>query len=92
VVAIASGVLSGKWFKSPLIKRWKKYEQRQKVAEIFQIATQLLTGKKTATTPTVSFSPPLSIDDLGGVDAPDGALLKSLTDEARQLLLSHPQV
>ncbi len=92
VVAIASGVLSGKWFKSPLIRLWKKYEQRQKVAEIFQIGTQLLTGKKPATTPMVSFSPALSIGDLGGADAPDGTLLKNLTDQAAQLLLSHPHV
>jgi hypothetical protein len=33
VVAIASGVLSGKWYQNPLIHLWKKYEQRQKVAE-----------------------------------------------------------
>jgi 1-acyl-sn-glycerol-3-phosphate acyltransferase len=90
VVAIASGVLSGKWFKNPLIKLWKKYEQRQKVAEIFQIASQILTGVKPSATPVVSFSPPLTIAELGGKDAAEGALLASLTEQARLLLSNHP--
>jgi hypothetical protein len=92
VVAIASGMLSGKWFKNALIKRWKKYEQRQKVAEIFQIASQLLTGVKPVATPKVSFSSPLAIDDLGGEEAPDGVLLASLTAQARGLLSHHPHI
>ena len=92
VVAIASGMLSSKWFENPLINIWKKYEQRQKVAEIFQIGAQLLTGKKPAITPAVSFSAPLTITDLGGEMAPDGVLLASLTTHARQLLEAHPQV
>lgn len=91
-VAIASGILSGKWFKNPLIKMWKKYEQRQKVAEIFQIAAQLLTGKKPASTPLVSFSAPLTVDDLGGEDASEGTLLASLTEQARCLLENHPHI
>jgi len=90
VVAIASGILSKRWFKNPLIKLWKKYEQRQKVAEIFQVATQLITGKMPKSTPMVSFSPSLSIDDLGGEDAPEGTLLASLIDQARRLLAGHP--
>jgi 1-acyl-sn-glycerol-3-phosphate acyltransferase len=90
VVAIASGVLSEKWFKNPLIKLWKKYEQRQKVAEIFQIATQLITGRKTTSTPVVSFSLPLTINDLGGESAPEGTLLASLVEQARKLLVDHP--
>jgi 1-acyl-sn-glycerol-3-phosphate acyltransferase len=90
VVAIASGVLSEKWFKNPLIKLWKKYEQRQKVAEIFQVATQLITGKKSSSTPLVSFSRSLTIEDLGGVGAPGGSLLASLVEQAQKLLADHP--
>jgi len=89
VVAIASGVLSAKWFKNPLIKLWKKYEQRQKVAEIFQIASQLLTGMKPSATPEVSFSSSLTISELGGEEVPDGVLLASLTEQARLLLLNN---
>ena len=87
VIAIASGMLSGKWFKNPLIKIWKKYEQRQKVAEIFQIAAQLLTGKKPTITPKISFSAPVMIADLGGEEAPDGAILAKLIARAKQLLV-----
>ena len=92
VVAIASGVLSAKWFKNPIIKLWKKYEQRQKVAEVFQIASELLTGKEPSATPLLSFSPPLTIDQLGGVSAPDGILLESLISQACSLLVTHPHV
>jgi hypothetical protein len=92
VVAAVSGMLSAAWFKNPLIKLWKKYEQRQKVAEIFQVASQLLTGRTPAATPMINFSPPLSIDDLGGVNAPEGALLKSLVAQVQRLLHDHPHV
>lgn len=92
VVAIASGVLSSRWFKNPLIRIWKKYEQRQKVAEIFQIAWQLITGKTPVATPMVNFSHPLTVDDLGGVDSPAGTLLGSLIEQARNLLAQHPHV
>lgn len=92
VVAIASGVLSKKWFKNPLINFWKKYEQRQKVAEIFQVATQLITGKMPRSTPMVSFSPPLTVDALGGADAPEGTILANLIEQARILLEDHPRL
>lgn len=92
VVAGVSGMLSAGWFKNPLIKSWKKYEQRQKVAEIFQVATQLLTGRTPTIAPMINFSPPLSIIDLGGVGAPQGALLAGLVAQVRHLLLDHPHV
>ncbi len=92
VVAIASGLLSKSWYRNPLINLWKKYEQRQKVAEIFQVSTQLLTGRKPNVKPMVSFSAPLTISDLGGEDAPEGTLLASLIEQARRLLLLHPHV
>jgi hypothetical protein len=92
VVAIARGMLSKNWYKNPLINLWRKYEQRQKVAEIFQIASQLLTGKKPSATPKISFSPPLAITDLGGKEAPEGILLDSLITQARLLLADHNQI
>lgn len=90
VVAIAGGMLSSGWYNNPLVKIWKKYEQRQKVAEIFQIAAQLMTGRTPAATPRVTFSLPLKIADLGGENAPEGALLASLVNQARSMLLSQP--
>ncbi len=92
VVSIASGVLSAKWYKNPLINIWKKYEQRQKVAEIFQVASQLFTGRVPATTPRVSFSAPLTTDDLGGLSAPNGAWFASLIERSRHMLAEHPHV
>jgi hypothetical protein len=92
VVAIASGILSKGWFKNPLIKLWKKYEQRQKVAEIFQIATQLITGRRTTSIPLLTFSAPLTLADLGGEDAPDGSLLTGLIEQACNLLENHPHI
>ncbi len=92
VIAIASGILSKGWFKNPLIKLWKKYEQRQKVAEIFQIATQLITGRKISSVPLVTYSAPLTLADLGGEDAPEGAFLTCLIEQAGKLLENHPHV
>ncbi len=92
VVAIASGILSQSWYRNPVINLWKKYEQRQKMAEIFQVSFQLLTSKKPNVKPLVSFSAPLSISDLGGEAAPEGVLLANLIEQARSLLLLHPHV
>lgn len=89
VVAIASGMLSAGWYKLPLIHLWKNYEQRQKVAEVFQIAAQLVTGKTPAVTPTISFSMPIPISELGGLSAPAGTFLAGLTAQARHMLHGH---
>jgi hypothetical protein len=90
VMAIVSGMLSERWYKNPLFGVWKKYEQRQKVAEIFQVATQLFTGKKPRLIARVNFSVPLTVDDLGGESAPEKAILRSLLQQARELLSKHP--
>ncbi len=92
VVALASGMLSGGWYKNPLINLWKKYEQRQKVAEVFQIASQLVTGQTPHATPTVTFSPPLTLAELGGAGAAQGALLAGVIERAKKLLLSTPSL
>jgi hypothetical protein len=92
VVAIASGILSKRWYQNPVINLWKKYEQRQKVAEIFQISYQLLTGKIPDVKPLVTFSEPLTIDELGGENALEGVLSASLITQARSLLMNHPHV
>jgi hypothetical protein len=90
IVAVASGILSAKWYNNPIIKRWKKFEQRQKVAEIFQVATQLLSGRKPKIAPKFTFSEPLTVRELGGVESAEGTLLAGLTNQAKNLLLQHP--
>ena len=90
VVAVAYGMLSAGWYKNPLVNVWKKYEQRQKVAEMFQIASQLITGRAPAATPTVHFAAPHTLDELGGIQAPQGALLLNLVAQERQMLENIP--
>ncbi len=92
VAAIASGMLSAGWYKNPLINLWKKYEQRQKVAEIFQIASQLITGHTPHATPSVTFSAPLSLVELGGVGASQGALLAGVIARTKEILQNSPSL
>ncbi len=92
VVAIASGMLSAGWYKNPFVRIWKRYEQRQKVAEIFQIAAQLVTGKPPTAIPRISFSSPLTFADLGGAEVPEGAIMVSLTAQALSLLSRPPHI
>ncbi len=90
VATIATGMLSEKWYKNPLIQLWKKYEQRQKVAEVFQIAFQVITRRKPRLNPKITFSEPMSIADLGGLEAPEGCLLKNMVARCKVLLRQDP--
>lgn len=60
VVSIVRGVISSRWFDSRLFQFLKKPEQRQKFAEIFQVAEQLTLSRQTSLEPVVSFSPPIA--------------------------------
>lgn len=86
LMVFTKGVLSPRWLKNPLIKIWKKPVQRQKIAEIFQVSQQLTGKGGFALKPSVSFSRPLSLDDLGSADAPAGDLLKTMIHEMRRLI------
>jgi hypothetical protein len=86
VVAIVGGVLSSRWFNSPLVRLWKKTEQRQKVAEIIQVAEQLVLSRKPPLTPRVSFSPPLIFSQAGETSANAGGLMQTLSDTAQAQL------
>ncbi len=81
VVAIVSGVLSPHWFKLPIVRVWKKPEQRQKIAEIFQVVQQLLWEGSLKFTPRVTFSPPVNLGDLSPTSVHQSILL-----QARMLL------
>jgi hypothetical protein len=83
VVAIVGGVLSPRWFNHPLLRLWKKTEQRQKVAEIIQVAEQLVFSRNTPLTPWVSFSPALAFPQAGEKNRPSGELLGIVTQSAR---------
>ncbi|MEJ2352597.1 MAG: hypothetical protein P8Y03_22655 [Anaerolineales bacterium] len=82
VVAIVGGVLSARWFEHPFVHIWKKTEQRQKVAEIIQVAEQLVLSRKPPLRPRVLFSPPMVFSQVGG----PGELMRTLTGTARAQL------
>lgn len=86
VVAIVSGVFSSRWFNHPVLRLWKKPEQRQKIAEIIQVAEQLVLSKKSLLTPRVSFSSPLIFSEAGEKPAPPGWWMDTLTQTARAQL------
>lgn len=79
VIATVSGVLSPGWFNHPVLRVWKKTEQRQKVAEIIQVAEQLILSRKARLAPQVSFSPPLHFSQAGGMSGPPGHLMQTVT-------------
>jgi len=96
VISVVTGVLSPGWFRSPLVRLWKRPEQRQKVAEILQVVQQLVWSKDLALTPTVALSPPLSTETLrAGAAAPE-AYLQAITARTRQMLVeqaaAHPEL
>jgi hypothetical protein len=88
VVAAAWGMLSAGWYKNPIVRLWKVYEQRQKVAEIFQVASQLITGRTPSATPTVKFGFSLSVADLGGLATAQGTLLEGIVERECEMLQS----
>lgn len=77
VAAAAGGMLARRWFYHPLVRLWKDPFRRQKVAEVFQVATHLMGHKTSGILPTVSFSPPFAHH---AKTAPKGALLSIVTD------------
>jgi hypothetical protein len=89
VVSIVSGVLSAGWFQHPLIRLWRQPEQRQKVAEIFQVIQQLLWPGSQQPVPAVSFSPPLAYADLAAAGEAPGFLLAALVRQARLECAAH---
>jgi hypothetical protein len=86
LAVFASGVLSPRWFNSRFVRMWKKPAQRQKVSEIFQVIQQLVGSKNLSLHPRVAFSPLLTVDDLGTIQAPNGDLLKAIIQQARLLV------
>jgi hypothetical protein len=87
VISVVSGVLSPRWFRNPLLRLWKRPEQRQKIAEILQVVQQLVWSKDLGLTPSVSLSPPLSTDALRDGATPAEAYLQAITARARQMLV-----
>jgi 1-acyl-sn-glycerol-3-phosphate acyltransferase len=79
IVAIVTGVLSKSWFRHPVVRLWRQPQQRQKVAEVFQVVQQLMGGELPDLHPTLTFAPPL-------LGLPAGEAMRSITGQAAALL------
>jgi len=89
-VSIVSGVLSPKAFHNPLTYIRRQPYERQKVAEILQVAYQMLFPSRLLLEPQASFGRPLTVAELRlGCDEP--ALLPAIIGNARQVLADHMQ-
>jgi hypothetical protein len=86
VVAIVSGVFAARWFNHPILRLWKKPEQRQKIAEIIQVAEQLVLARTRLLNPRVSFSSPLIFSEVEEKTTPEDWRMDALTQTARDQL------
>lgn len=85
---VISGVLSQAWLRSPVTRLRQEAKDRQKVAEAFQVAQQLLFPASLRTSPLITFAPPLQAADLLRKDAAVSPL-QAIVEHQRTLLLLH---
>jgi len=88
IPVVVSGVLSEAWLRSPVTRLRQEAKDRQKVAEAFQIAQQLLFPASLRTSPLITFGPPLPAADLLRRDVAVPPL-QAIVDHQRTLLLLH---
>ncbi len=88
VPIVVSGVLSSAWLRSSVTRLRQEAKDRQKVAEAFQVAQQLLFRGSLRTSPLVTFGPPLAAGELLRPDAPVRPL-QAIVEHQRTLLLLH---
>ncbi|MGE5224299.1 MAG: lysophospholipid acyltransferase family protein [Omnitrophica WOR_2 bacterium] len=82
IVTIVSGVLSPGWMRSPITWVRKEKEQRQKIAEIFQVIYQVLFPGRLWLSPQVDFSRTITTSEL----IASGSLLEGIRERAREML------
>ena len=87
VVSMVGGVLSPGWYRSPVTRLRQERKDRQKVAEVFQTAQQLLFPGTLDLRPAVHFAPPFAARALD-LDGPAGRPLAALQSVAQVLLAS----
>lgn len=88
LIAIVSGVLSRHSLRSPLTRLRKSLRDRQRIAEIYQIARQMVLGLREDIIPRVSFGIPLRVPELAASSG-EGSLLPALVRHAQKLLADH---
>lgn len=92
VVTIVGGVLSPGWWRSPVTRLRSERKDRQKVAEVCQVAQQMVFPGSLRLSPQVAFAPPFTIAALAAAPgaAPSSALLPAVQAYARALLARYP--
>lgn len=88
VVSVVSGVLSPVFLRNPLIRLWRGMRDPQMVAEVTQIAVQMIFRNWVRLTPKVSFNKPKSVNELF---KNSGSLFHAVITEVHQLLAEHIQ-
>lgn len=86
LVTIISGVLAPSCMRNPLVHLRKDAMDQRRLAEFLQVMQQMFIPRSFHLTPRISFSKPLSVDDLR-VMAPN--ILRSLIHRAQQVLNEH---
>jgi hypothetical protein len=64
VLAITSGVLSREFINHPFTKFYKNDHERRRIMEFMQMIKQMVRGKPVALKPRVSFSTPITLDQI----------------------------
>jgi hypothetical protein len=88
LVAMVSGVLASRYAKSPLTRLRKKAIDRRRIAELVQVAQQVIFDRRFTLVPKVSYAEPVTLADLRQTAGCSGAT-EALIDRAQRLLAQH---
>jgi hypothetical protein len=88
VLTIVSGVVAPAYMRSPLTRLASAGWERRKLAEFLQISMQLLTTRKPALTPRVSFGKPIAAADLAARTG-EPITMQPIVERAKALLEAH---
>ena len=88
LITIVSGVLSAEYLRHPITWLQRERIDRQRLAEFWQVVQQLLSPGKLMPSPSITFAPPLSVDELRAEGQAD-RLLSAVIARAKRLLAEH---
>jgi hypothetical protein len=88
VVSIASGFLTRHWLQHPLTHLRRVDWEKRRVAEFGQVLQQLFRPGSLYVSPRVSFSPPVSVDELRRESA-SGQVMPAIIARGKALLAEH---
>ncbi len=86
LLTIVSGVLSARWRWNPFIRLMGDDHRQRSIAEFLQVIQQMIIPNSIHVTPRLTFSNPLTIDDLEFMGQ---GLLDGMIEHARSLLEDH---